>query len=373
MSDDPKAPRNPGGIRPDPDGPPARRAFSVDDALAALQAKRQQATEARGNGRGGPLGRAAEPEAESEPEPRQGNGNGNGSLAHREYQDGIPPPADLAEIGGDYDDDGDGEAGAAEAADDGEAAEAEPSFSVTIGGEQRQVGLSELLNGYMRTQDYTRKSSETSAQQRQFADAYAQLSTMRGQLEQRLAQFTTAASREFEAPTDWVELARTNPMEWAEKRARYDQLQEAKAEEARLGQLRQQEDFARKQEMLRVGNDVLMQWIPEWRDPAKRTALQAELKEFARSVGYSDQELNSEILDPRYVVVFADAMKFRKMNSRRVQVPPAQDPPRRPLGRGGQAPATGATRAQQAAAAQFSAAPTVNNALAMLKTKHKLN
>ena len=385
MSDNPDAPRNnPGGFRPDPDGAAPRPGLSVDEALAHLQRRRRQATngsgangvtqgqgESRTNGRGGPVGREAEASDDAADEPRRGNG---ANLSHQEYDDGLPPPPDLDNVGGDYGaedqlgtEQGEGEDGEG----DGEA-QPDSLFTVQVGGEQRQVPLSELVNGYMRAQDYTRKSSQAAAVQQQFAEAFQQFSAVRGQLEQRLARFTTEAAREFEQPIDWVKLAQSNPMEWAEKRARFDALKEAEAEQGRLANVRSQEEMARKQEMLRLGNDVLMRAIPEWRDPGKRTQLQAELKDFARSVGYSEQELAGEILDPRYIVVFHDAMKFRKMNSRRV-VPPKQDAPRAPMARGGQPQASGPSRRQQAAVETFSGAPTVDNALALLKTRHKLN
>lgn len=377
MSDNPDAPRNnPGGFRPDPDGAAPRPGLSVDEALAHLQRRRRQVS---GNGaapptnaRGGPAGRQAEAEPSDEGEPQRSGANGN-ALAHQEYDDGLPAPPDLDNVGGDYGED-DQLGVEQDEGEDGEGGEAQPDslFTVQVGGEQRQVPLSELVNGYMRAQDYTKKSSQAAAVQQQFADAFKTFSEVRGQLEQRLARFTTEAGREFEQPIDWVKLAQTNPMEWAEKRARFDALKEAETEQQRLGQVRAQEDYARKQEMLRLGNDVLMRAIPEWRDPGKRTQLQAELKEFARSIGYSEQELAGEILDPRYVVVFNDAMKFRKMNSRRV-VPPKQDAPRAPMGRGGQPQASGPSRRQQAAVDTFSGAPTVDNALALLKTRHKLN
>ena len=377
MSDNPDAPRNPGGIRTDPDGAAPRPGLSVDEALAHLQRRRRQAS-ARTNGGGGPIGREGDAPSGAEEaaalEDRPQRTNGSTSLAHAEPDDGLPLPPDLDNLGGDYESDDQlgtdsGEGG--EAAD-GEGGQEERVFSVSVGGEQRQVPLSELLNGYMRAQDYTKKSSQAAAVQQQFAEAFREFSGVRTQLEQRLAQFTTEAAREFEQPIDWVKLAQTNPMEWAERRARFDALKEAEAERGRLAAVRSQEDYARKQEMLKLGNDVLMRAIPEWRDPARRTQMQAELKEFARSVGYTEQELNGEILDPRYIVVFADAMKFRKMNSRRV-VPPKQDPPRVPMGRGGQPQATAPSRRQQAAVETFSSAPTVDNALALLKTRHKLN
>lgn len=358
-------PKNPGGIQPDPDGAPARQPFSVDDALAALQQRRRQAT-ARPTGR--------PPERDETQDPPRGNGH---ALAHQEPNDGLPPPPDPGHDDAHYGDDAAGvvdeTGGEPDPRDDDDHGGDETYFTVQVGDQQRQVSLSELTNGYMRAADYTKKSSETAAQQKQFADAFKAFSDMRGELEARLARFVPEAAKEFAQPIDWVKLAQTNPMEWAEKRARYDALKEAETEQQRLAGLRQQEEFARKQEQLRIGNDYLMRAIPEWRDPAKKTQLQAELKDFARSVGYSDQELNGEILDPRYIVVFNDAMKYRRMQSRRVNVPPKQEPARQPLGRGGQPQAPGPSRRQQAVIDQFAGAPTVDNALALLKSRHKLN
>ena len=342
---------NPGGIRPDPDGGGSRERFTLDDALGELQQRRRRPPQQP------QMPRVTQPEHAPEPRPDESH--------ETEDREELPMPFDAPEpheAGGDEP----GQEG-----DDGEGGEqqqpGETHFTVTVEGQSRQVPLSELISGYMRNADYTRKSSQVSEVQQQFAQAYQGFDVARQRMEAALAQYVPAAEKEFQN-VDWVQLAQVNPMEWAEKRARFDQMNEAKAEQARLAQLREQESFARKQEMYRQGEEVLRRVIPAWREPTTRQQMQAQLKSFALELGFTEQEMNGEILDPRYIVALHDAMQYRRMNSRRVTPqPPATQPV---LERGGRPAPTQPTQRQRGAIETFNTRPTLDNAMELLRAKH---
>ena len=351
-------PPAPGGFRSDPDPAARPEGHSLDSALEELQRRRKR----RPPRRAAPPEPAAvaEPEPAAEPELRE-------PQARREPDGELPGPAAWR------DEAAPGEPARAEGDETtheaGEAAEppVEGHFTVTLDGQPRQVPVSELIAGYMRSADYSKKTQQTAQQQQQFADAFQTFTRAREQLEQRLQRFTTDAGREFEQPIDWVKLAQTDPIGWAEKRARYDAIKEAEAEQSRLTQLRQAEDNARKAEMLQLGHQVLVKALPGWKEPGTRTKLQGEMKEFAASVGYTQQELAADILDPRQLIILHDAMMYRRMQSRRVT---PQPPERQPtMDRGGATTPTQPTRRQQEAERDFSAEPSVDNAMALLKAR----
>src|SRR6185437_4370071 len=220
---------------------------------------------------------AASPEpAGAQPEPQAEPAEHRGGEAEHRAEPELPSPFDgesrEAEPGAFEDGEPAGERdGAAEPGG------GEPAYTVMVEGQPRAVPVSELIAGYMRSADYTKKTQSATDVQRQFAEAFQTFTQAREQLEQKLSRFTTDAAREFEQPVDWVKLAQTDPMAWAEKRAR-------------------------KQEMLQAGHRVLVAAIPGWKEPAQRTRLQTEMKEFAATVGYSPQELAADILDPRQLI-----------------------------------------------------------------------
>jgi hypothetical protein len=343
---------NPGGIRPDPEGGGARDRFSLDDALGELQQRRRRPPREQ-------MPRVTQtPREQAPPEPRD-------EPQHETAEhDELPMPFDAPEpheARGDDAGQGDDEDGG------GEQQSGESHFTVTIEGQTRQVPLSELISGYMRNADYTRKSSQVSEVQQQFAQAYQGFDVARQRMETALAQYVPAAEKEFQN-VDWAQLAQVNPMEWVEKRARFDALNEAKAEQARLAQLREQETFARKQEMYRQGEEVLRRVIPAWREPTTRQQMQAQLKSFALELGFTEQEMNGEILDPRYIVALHDAMQYRRMNSRRVTPqPPANQPV---LDRGSRPAPAQPTQRQRGAIETFNSTPSLDNAMELLRAKH---
>jgi hypothetical protein len=64
-----------------------------------------------------------------------------------------------------------------------------------------------------------------------------------------------------------------------------------------------------------AAREQLLESIPEWKDAAKLKAGQAELLEFGKSLGYSDEDMYS-IMDPRAVLMMRDAMLYRRAKSK---------------------------------------------------------
>jgi hypothetical protein len=217
-------------------------------------------------------------------------------------------------------DEGDSE----EQQEEGEEVQETPRYKVKVAGEEAEVTLDELINGYQREADYTkktqaiaeaRKSLETEKasveQAKQLRDQYAQRLTM---IEQMLAQ----------QPQENLEvLKETDPIGYAVKVAeqsqREKQLQAVQAERYRIAQQQQ----AEQQEYLasHVANEAgkLAQVIPEFADPQKGEAVRKEIRTFAKSIGWTDQELAS-VYDSRAVTTLYKAMQYDKLMANRSQV-----------------------------------------------------
>lgn len=190
----------------------------------------------------------------------------------------------------------------------------DPVFDLTVGGAPQRVHLSELVRGYMRQADYTTKTQAAAAQLKQAQDAQAAFTTARQALEQRLPAVLANLAPEFEQPVDWVKLAATDPIGYAQKDARFKAFQAARDEAQQLARLRQNEDLLRKQEMRRLGHEFLMQVLPGWRDPTTRAALQQAQIQHLHDVGYSQPEIDAyEMLDPRQVVILEESRRFRAL------------------------------------------------------------
>ncbi|HEV8502923.1 MAG TPA: hypothetical protein VGR63_15215 [Casimicrobiaceae bacterium] len=238
------------------------------------------------------------------------------------------------------------------------------TFELTIDGRPQRLSRAELIQGYLRQDDYSRKTQQTAEQHRKAQETYQQFEGATRALQAKLAQYVTEAGREFAEPVDWVALARQDPLGYQEKRARFEALRDAEAEQARLGQLRQAQEAQRAEAMYRSGMEVLTRAVPGWRDPATRTKLQEDIRSYAKQVGYTDEELAVPVLDPRQLIVLHDAMNYRRLAGRKVtpNAPDATRPAR------GETPRPAPPQRQQEARRVFDERPTMRNAQQLVKT-----
>lgn len=208
---------------------------------------------------------------------------------------------------------------------EGEEQEAEPVYAVKIDGQEIEVPLSELLKGYSRTQDYTKKTQAASELRKQ---AEAEAAAIRAE-RQQYAQVLEGLRQTFEANAppepDWDRLRDTDPIEfgvqWAEHQRRQQQQAAIRQEQARLAQIAQQEQIAYMRQTLEQEKKVLEEVIPEWRDPKLAAREKAELVAFGQKLGYTPQEL-SGVMDHRAVVALRNAYLYDKLMANKAQVKP---------------------------------------------------
>lgn len=237
----------------------------------------------------------------------------------QEQPDTSPEPQAEAEDSTEYDnDDSDGQQ-----EEEGEQEET-PRYRVKVAGEEAEVTLDELINGYQREADYTKKT-QTLAEARKALDtekaSVEQAKQLRDQYSQRLQLVEQMLTQQ---PTENLEqLKETDPIGYAVKVAeqsqREKQLQAIQAEQYRIAQTQQaeQQDYLAKH----VANESekLAQVIPEFKDPEKGETVRKEIRTFAKSIGWSDQELAS-VYDSRAVMTLYKAMQYDKLMSKSGQV-----------------------------------------------------
>ena len=187
----------------------------------------------------------------------------------------------------------------------------DPSYRVKVGGEEFEVTLDELRNGYQRQSDYTRKS-QSLAEQRKTYDANLQaVQTERAQYGKVLENISNFQNMEVAKldQTDWTALKESDPMEYMEKRI---ELQEAReksnqlqAEQQRLSQQNQKDYQEKLTEVLQHEAVELQKVLPEYADP--KSNMKQRLRNFALGQGFSEQDINS-ITDHRVVLVLHKAM-----------------------------------------------------------------
>lgn len=203
---------------------------------------------------------------------------------------------------------------AEDGADDSEEETEEPRYTVKVNGEEYEVNLSELRDGYQRQADYTRKSSEVADEKRQLQQHAEQIEQMRGQL---AAEYERIAAVGQESEPDWGKLAKElDPWDYQQQRADWEGKQRQRAEAFQRAQaMRAQQS----QKAIVENAKHLLERVPEWNDPQKFEAERAELQQVARSYGFSDQDFMSAV-DYRAFLMLRDAAYGRKMREQKAPV-----------------------------------------------------
>jgi len=196
----------------------------------------------------------------------------------------------------------------------------EQKFVVKVDGKEIEVPKDELIRGYQREADYTRKTQKL-AEERKFVESeFQQVRGEREQYAQILGQLQQKL-QEFEPPEpDWNRLEVEDPTEYARQWTSHQRRQQQKfavqAEQMRLNQLREVEMQKQINTVLAQETAILKEKIPEWTSPEKAKAEGKALLEYGQQLGFSEQELNT-ITDSRALLALHKAWKYDQMMSKR--------------------------------------------------------
>jgi hypothetical protein len=193
-----------------------------------------------------------------------------------------------------------------------------PKYRVKVSGEEVEVSLDELLNGYSRTADYQKKT-QSLAEQRKAVEAdrvkideaaktretYAQRLQVIEQLLQQQDQSQDLASLKSEDPIAYA-------VAMGEKMERDKQLQAVQIERQRVQQEQQSHQQAQLQKHIQAEQAKLVEAIPEFKDDVKAEVVRRDIRNYAKSQGFTDQEL-SQVYDSRAVLALYKAAQYDKL------------------------------------------------------------
>jgi hypothetical protein len=204
-------------------------------------------------------------------------------------------------------------------ADEVQEEEPTPTYRVKVGKDELDVPLDELLKGYSRTADYTRKTQEI-AETRKAVEAdrakIEEAARLRDTYAQRLSVIEQMLNQD--PGEDLATLKEHDPIGYAVKVAeqseREKQLNAVRAEQQRLAQQQQAEQGERLKAHLATEAQKLAEAIPEISDPVKGQAIRTDIRNYAQKLGFSEQEL-AQVYDSRAVTALYKAMQYDKLVS----------------------------------------------------------
>jgi hypothetical protein len=193
-------------------------------------------------------------------------------------------------------------------------------FVVKVDGKEIEVPKEELIRGYQREADYTRKTQKLAEERKLVESEFQQVRGEREQYAQVLGQLQQKL-QEFEPQEpDWNRLEVEDPTEyarqWTSHQRRQQQKNAIQAEQFRLQQLYQAESQKQIQNVLAQETAILKEKIPEWSSPEKAKAEGKALLEYGQNLGFTEQELNG-ITDSRALLALHKAWKYDQMMSKR--------------------------------------------------------
>ena len=201
----------------------------------------------------------------------------------------------------------------------------EALYAVTVNGEEQEVTLDELMSGYSRQSDYTRKTQDVAKERKQMGELQVQyISEMhqaraeRQQYLESLNQIIANSASNLDKFTniDWESIKENDPIEYVTRKEEFREAQEKVQSMQRDQYMAHQKNIEDERQMrsraLQVENGKLADALPEWSEPEKQKKIVSDIRGYASSQGFTEEELNS-LVDHRSLLVLMKAQKYDAM------------------------------------------------------------
>ena len=203
-----------------------------------------------------------------------------------------------------------------------EQVEETPRYRVKAAGEEREVTLDELIKSYQLGTDYTQKTQSLAEQRKALEaerQAVEQAKALRDQYAERLQAIQQVLAEQSKGE-NLEALKESDPIGYAVKVAelqqRREQLAAVQAEQQRIAYQQQSEHQQRLAQLVAEEQQKLAQAIPEFADPQKGESVRGEIRNYAKQLGFTDQEL-AQVYDSRAVLTLWKAAQYDKLLSQK--------------------------------------------------------
>ena len=196
-------------------------------------------------------------------------------------------------------------------------------YKVTVDGQEQEVTLDELMKGYSRQSDYTRKTEKLSQDRRsveelknEYTRQNEEAKIKRDQYEKQLNVLSEQLKISEPNKVDLDKLYESDPAEYVRLKAEQDRrkelMEKAQQEQERIQAEKQEEQTKQYNAYLNQQRQLLAEKLPIYADKEKGAEFTKNLINFAKEIGYSDQEI-SMLVDHRSVIMLANAYRYDKL------------------------------------------------------------
>lgn len=172
----------------------------------------------------------------------------------------------------------------------------EQTYRAKVRGEEVEVTLDELLNGYSRQSDYTRSKQELAEARRKFeAEEIPKVRESASKYVEGLAQIEEALAAIAPQEPDWDAIMIEAPETLATEKAKWDVYRDrmariAQEKEAAQAELAKHYEAERKA-FVQAESERLVELVPAWKDTETANKEKAEIAKYALSLGFSEDDL----------------------------------------------------------------------------------
>jgi len=201
----------------------------------------------------------------------------------------------------------------------------EPSdnYKVIIDGVEEEVSLDELLNGYQRQSDYTRKTQSVAEERKAIEALKGEIGVERDKYTSTLGVWEKTIEGNIQASEAQLSgLKEEDPVAWAEAKETISKMKDAiksiHSETDGLKERQQKEitdsynKFVAEQAVMLDSSKEAHAIMPDYFDPAKSVDFKSGLRSYAMTAGISEQEL-STLSDHRLLIILAKAQKYDRI------------------------------------------------------------
>ena len=207
------------------------------------------------------------------------------------------------------------------------------TYKVKVAGQELEVTLDELRNGYSRDADYRQKTEELSNQRKNFQSESEKQRLNYSQKLNQVNELMSMAQQELNAEKNSVDLEQmyeddpTEAMRIEHRLRRKQEKLNSAIAQTQAEQKTQFDGFLQEQKRL------LETKMPEFTDPVKASSLKATMKSTLNNYGFNDQEV-AQVYDHRIVMLVNDAMKYRSMQNSKPNIAKKITKPSKPFSSG---------------------------------------
>ena len=226
-----------------------------------------------------------------------------------------------------------------ETEDPEEETEEQAKYKILVNGQEEHVTLDELVNGFQRQRDYTKKTQALSEERKQNQALVNEYTNRISQVQQIADRIQSQANTPDPAENiDWNKLYQEDPVEWTVQRQLYQDRQQLRAQQDQQLQYVKQEQQRLQAEQfaghLQEQRQRLLELVPEWQDAEVAKSEKAAMRAFAiEQYGMSETDVN-QAYDARLVKLLRDAYLFHNGQAKAAEaVKPTAEKPSTTKGR----------------------------------------